>query len=143
MNIDFHKNAIIQDIATKLARVYDFSIEKELNNLIPDELGSMKSFFIQVISSYYEKLHPVVWCQILVAILKGWFVDLPFAPDETFAFISKSLLLNSGPFILKILQTIRPALSEELKNKYQLNNLIYPGIKSKPSYHVIKQNIGQ
>src|SRR5205085_3825111 len=49
-----------------------------------------------------------------------------FTPDEIFAFFSKCLLLNSGPFILKILQMIRPVLSDELKKKYNLTKLKYP-----------------
>lgn len=126
MDVTSYDRDIIENITNKLTNLYSFSLEGELNKLIPDKLGSMKQFFITVISTYYRNLHPIIWCQIIVSILKNWFIELPFTPEETFAFLSKSILLNSGPFILKILQTIRPVLSDELKKKYKLERLVYP-----------------
>jgi hypothetical protein len=125
-----YTKSVLNDIATKIGQLYNFSIDGELDRLIPDELGSMKQFFIRIISTYYNNIHPIIWCQIMVSILKNWFIELPFTPNETFAFLSKSILLNSGPFILKILQTIRPVLSEELKKKYKLEKLLYPLLTS-------------
>ena len=104
----------------------DFSIGSELERLIPNELGSLKEFFIKVISRYYENLHPIIWVQILKKFTQEIFIDLPFTPDELFSFGSKQLLLNSGPFILKILQMIKPVLSPELAEKYNLKKLTYP-----------------
>lgn len=104
----------------------NFSLEKEMEKLIPNELGSMKDFFIKVISRYFNNLHPIIWAQIVKGLMMNIFIDLPTNFDELFGFISKQLLLNSGPFILKILQMIRPALSEELAKKYNLINLTYP-----------------
>ena len=126
MDVTSYDKNIIENITNKLTNLYSFSLEGELNKLIPDKLGSMKQFFITVISTYYRNLHPIIWCQIIVSMLKNWFIELPFTPEETFAFLSKSILLNSGPFILKILQTIRPVLSDELKKKYKLERLVYP-----------------
>lgn len=126
MDVTSYDRDIIENITNKLTNLYSFSLEGELNKLIPDKLGSMKQFFITVISTYYRNLHPIIWCQIIVSMLKNWFIELPFTPEETFAFLSKSILLNSGPFILKILQTIRPVLSDELKKKYKLERLVYP-----------------
>lgn len=54
------------------------------------------------------------------------FIELPYTPNELFKFMSKQLLLNSGPFILKMLQMIRPVLSPELASKYNLTKLTYP-----------------
>jgi hypothetical protein len=52
--------------------------------------------------------------------------ELPLTKDELFQFMSKQLLLNSGPFILKMLQMVRPALTPELATKYNLTKLAYP-----------------
>jgi hypothetical protein len=45
---------------------------------------------------------------------------------ELFQFFSKHLLLNSGPFILKILQQVRPFMSVDQRKKYNLDKLTYP-----------------
>lgn len=117
---------VIKDISDKLTGAYSFSVESELDKLIPNELGSLKDFFVKVISTYYQNLHPIVWAQIYKQMANNIFVDLPFSQDEFFRFASKQTLLNSGPFILKILQLIRPILSPELKKKYNLDKLPYP-----------------
>lgn len=114
-----------------LPRTGIFSIESELDNLIPSELGSLKAFFIKVISKYYNSMHPIVWAQIYRSMGDNLFTDLPFTRDEIFAFGSKYTLLNSGPFILKILQMIRPVLSPELQRKYNLTKLTYPTLTPK------------
>lgn len=125
---NYNKN-IINDIATKLTGIYGFSVENELNKLIPEELGSLKVFFVIVISKYYNNLHPIIWAQIFKQMAENIFIELPFTPDDIFRFVSKYLLLNSGPFILKILQMIRPVLSPELAIKYNLTKLEYPKLK--------------
>lgn len=117
---------VIDNIADQFTHIYGFSVESELNHLIPDELGSLKKFFVKVISVYYEKLNPVIWAQIIGQLIDAFLVDLPHTPDEMFQFLSKCLLLNSGPFILKTLQMIRPVLSPELATKYNLTKLSYP-----------------
>ena len=126
---------IIDKISNQLTDIYgglnfsSLSVEDELDRLIPKELGSLKDFFIKVISKYYNDLHPIVWAQIFKNITENVFIDLPFTPNEIFSFVSKYLLLNSGPFILKILQMIRPVLSPELAAKYNLTKLTYPLMK--------------
>lgn len=105
---------------------YKLSIRGELERLLPKELGSMKNFFIEIIATYYEKLHPVIWSQILSNGIKNFSKDLPMTYSQMFSFGSKQLLLNSGPYILKILQMVRPILSKEIKDKYNLNKLTYP-----------------
>lgn len=102
------------------------TIESELDSLIPNELGSLKVFFIKVISTYYNNLHPVIWAQIVLKSYENFFEALPLTKAEFFQFASKQLLLNSGPFILKILQMIRPVLTPELAIKYNLTKLRYP-----------------
>ena len=101
-------------------------IEEELNRLIPDQIGSMKSFFIKIIVCYYNTLHPIVWSQIIRGMIDNIEHDLPLNQDELFSYISKHLLLNSGPFVLKILQMIRPVLTDEMALKYNLTRLSYP-----------------
>lgn len=124
------RDNVVKQVSDNLTNVFKFSVESELNKLIPDELGSLKEYFVKVISTYYNKLHPIVWAQILKKLLEEVFVDLPFTTDQVFQFVSKHLLLNSGPFILKMLQTIRPILSKELAMKYNLTKLNYPKLTS-------------
>lgn len=119
----------IDGLTNQLTGLYGFSVESELDNLIPNELGSLKDFFIKVISEYFNNLHPIIWAQIFKSLTENVFIDLPYTPDEIFSFVSKYLLLNSGPFILKILQMIRPVLSPELAKKYNLTKLTYPLLK--------------
>lgn len=119
----------------------NFSIESELNKLIPNELGTMKIFFVQVISRYFNNLHPIIWAQIFRGMLSNIFKDLPLSPDELFSFVSKYLLLNSGPFILKILQMIRPVLSDELATKYNLTKLTYPLLEPHQTEIILKRII--
>jgi serine/threonine protein kinase len=106
--------------------ILNFSINDELNKLMPDSLGTMKKFFILVLSRYFNNLHPIIWAQIYRGMINNIFIDLPLTMDELFSFVSKYLLLNSGPFILKILQMIRPILSDDLASKYNLTKLTYP-----------------
>lgn len=101
-------------------------IEKELDKLIPPQAGAMKSFFIKTITAYFDKLHPIIWAQILKQILVNFMIEIPLTKDELFRFLSKHILLNSGPFILKILQQIRPNIPQNLLVKYNLNKLKYP-----------------
>ncbi len=120
------KANMVDYIASKITTMYRFSIESELDKLIPEELGSMKKFFVKIISTYYNELHPIVWAQIYKKSIEEVFIDLPITQDEWFQFGSKQLLLNSGPYILKILQMIRPVISDELADKYNLKKLQYP-----------------
>jgi hypothetical protein len=121
------------------ASILNFSIENELNRLIPDEIGSMKGFFIKVIAQYFNNLHPIIWGQIFKGYVTNLFKDLPSTQDELFSFASKYLLLNSGPFILKILQGIRPILSDELSAKYNLTKLTYPLLEPDQIEIILKQ----
>lgn len=120
---------LIDGISTKFTGLFSFSVESELDKLIPNELGSLKTFFVKVLAKYYNNLHPIIWAQIYKQMVENIFIDLPLTQDEIFRFVSKYLLLNSGPFILKMLQTIRPVLSPELATKYNLTKLEYPKLK--------------
>lgn len=113
------------------ASMPSLSVKGELERLLPEELGTMKQFFITILSTYYEQLHPIVWAQIFLKTCQELFIDLPLTYEEIFSFGSKQLLLNSGPYILKILQMVRPILTPELKNKYNLNKLKYPLLTNK------------
>lgn len=55
----------------------------------------------------------------------------PISKDEIFQYVSGHCLTYSGPFILKILQTIRPFLTRELALKYNLTKLTYPVLTRK------------
>jgi hypothetical protein len=103
-------------------------IAKELDSLIPDSLGSMKEFFITIISSYYSSLHPVVYCQIFKNIIQnyGRLKNAPITTASIYSYIAREILLGSGPFILKMLQTIRPVMSKDILDKYDLTTLKYP-----------------
>ncbi len=128
----------INGAGSSLLKINNLSIETELNKLIPDSLGSMKHFFIKIITRYYTSLHPIIWAQIFRNIIENVFVALPLTPDEIFSFVSKQLLLNSGPFILKILQMIRPVLTEEMAIKYNLKKLTYPLLEKDQVVTILK-----
>lgn len=136
---DSSDKKVYDSIATKLSSVYSLSVENELNRLIPDELGSLKQFFVKVINHYYTNLHPIIWAQIFRASVDNGFKELPLTQAEIFEFFSKQLLLNSGPFILKILQLTRPVLSEEIATKYGLSDLKYPLLNQREIKLVFKR----
>lgn len=117
---------VAADSVNKITNLRNFSIENELDELIPNDLGSLKQFFVLIISTYYKKIHPIIWVQIYMQIYKNIFIDLPYTTKEIYSFLSKYILLNSGPFILKILQMIRPILTPEMQEKYNLTKLTYP-----------------
>lgn len=123
---DHVQQQVLANITSVITNLYNFSLENELDTLIPNELGSLKRFFITLITTYYNNLDPIIWAQIMNAMMKNIFIDLPVNKDEFFRFASKYILLNSGPFILKLLQMIRPVLSPELALKYNLTKLSYP-----------------
>ena len=113
-------------IVSRFTSLYSFDVENELKKLIPNELGSLKNFFIKIITTYYNNLDPIIWAQMMKQMMDNIFIELPYTKEELFRFVSKYVLLNSGPFILKILQMIRPVLSPELAIKYNLTKLTYP-----------------
>lgn len=137
---NFNRNSFYYGLDTLLQKNF-FSIESELDTLIPDELGSMKKFFIKIITTYYTNLHPIIWAQIFKSIIENVFIELPFTSNEIFSFVSKHLLLNSGPFILKILQIIRPVLSPEIMHHYNLSKLTYPLLKINQVKLILRSSI--
>lgn len=124
-NVNDNVNNVNANVKNETS-LLNFSIESELDNLIPNELGTMKVFFIKVISRYFNNLHPIIWGQIFRGLMENIFIDLPMTSDELFSFASKQLLLNAGPFVLKILQGMTPMLSDETVSKYNLKRLTYP-----------------
>jgi hypothetical protein len=108
-----------------------FNISTEIDNLIPDSLGAMKEFFVTLLVTYYDKIHPVIWCPIFAKICSNFFVYMPINKEEFYQFIASQLLLNSGPVILKILQMMRPLLNTEIQQKYNLTKLTYPLLTNK------------
>lgn len=40
--------------------IMNFSIDTELDKLIPDELGTMKDFFIKILTRYFNTIHPII-----------------------------------------------------------------------------------
>lgn len=128
---DSNKNVNRYTGRMQLTTMPTFSIENELDKLIPNELGTLKQFFIKVISTYYQNLPPIIWAQIYKYAIENFFKDLPLNQEELFAFGSKCLLLNSGAYILKTLQMVRPALTPEVAMKYNLTKLTYPLLEPK------------
>lgn len=102
------------------------NIKSELNNLLPDSLGSLKSFYIEIISQYYDNLHPVIWLYMFEKILNDITLIKLFSSQNMYKYMSNKILLNSGPFMLKILQLITPFLSKEIAEKYDIKKLTYP-----------------
>ncbi|MEM3062448.1 MAG: AarF/UbiB family protein [Nitrososphaerota archaeon] len=127
--VEKYRSDLVDDLVANFTGMFGLSIKSELEKLVPEDLGSLKEFFIKVISTYYKNLHPIVWAQVFKSITDNLFRELPLTPEEIFGFLSKHLLLNSGPFILKILQMIRPALTPEIARKYNLVHLKYPLMK--------------
>jgi len=138
-NIESKTKNFIENKSNNM-KILDFSIENELETLIPNEIGAMKKFFIKVISTYFNNLHPIIWGQVLKGLINHIFTELPLTKGEMFSYVSKHLLLNSGPFILKILQLIRPALPDDVAKKYNLTKLSYPKL-TKKEYSYILENI--
>lgn len=124
-----------------LVHILDWSLEGELDTLVPDELGPMKEFFIRLIVAYYTDLPPILWGQILAGLIDRWPESRPFTQEEVFAFVSGQLLSCSGPFILKILQAVRPALSPELARKYNLTRLRYPLLAPAEVEHLLRHSL--
>lgn len=126
-------------IVSKTNVIKTISIEDELNNLIPDSMGAMKSFFVTMIVSYYNNIHPVIWCQIFAKICENFFVYMPITQLEFYQFVSGQLLLNSGPAILKILQMLRPFFKPDVLEKYNLTKLTYPLLSTKQVDMILKK----
>ena len=123
---------------------YDFNssfIEKELNTMIPETIGPLKCFFVDLIQYYYslDVLHPIIWAQILRAMFVNFLENPPMTQNELFQFFSKNLLLNSGPFILKILQQVRPVMSVEQRKTYNLTKLTYPKMTKSQSNLILSK----
>lgn len=133
----FENDNIVNPLTKILSDLNSIGVESELERLIPNELGSLKIFFKTIITAYYNNLHPIIWAQIFKSMVENIFVELPFTRNEIFAFVSKHLLLNSGPFILKILQMIRPILTPELAEKYNLTKLTYPLLSTDQVKHIL------
>ena len=146
-----YRENVLDQIAKKLFNIYNFSIENELNTLIPNNLGSLKQFFITIVVSYYSQLHPIIWAQICSKIIEHIAFDLEDFNDRIamptnwntyfFEVISKDILLNSGPFILKMLQMIRPFLPPDLAQKYGIFKLSYPQLSMAEVKMIIKKKV--
>jgi hypothetical protein len=117
-------------------------VEKELNTMIPESIGPLKCFFVDLIQYYYstDVLHPIIWAQILRDMFINFLKNPPMSETELFQFFSKHLLLNSGPFILKILQQVRPIMSEAQRKTYNLSKLTYPKM-TKSQYTLILSKV--
>jgi len=126
-------------VVSKVNIIKTISIEDELNNLIPDSMGAMKSFFVTMISSYYNNIHPVIWCQIFAKMCENFFIHMPITKQEFYQFVSGQLLLNSGPAILKILQMLRPFFQPEVLEKYNLTKLTYPLLSTRQVDMILKK----
>lgn len=119
------------------------SVASELDKLIPDSLGSLKQFFIKVMTAYFDNLHPVVWAQMFKQMADNIFIDLPFTPAEFKKFVSKYALLNGGPFTLKTLQLVRPVLPDDVAQEYGLTKLTYPQLKPDQVERILSKVVKQ
>jgi len=142
-------NKILGATSYNLTKSYEMSnvntsfIENELNTMIPDTIGPLKCFFVDLIQYYYstDVLHPIIWAQILRDMFVNFLKNPPMSQTELFQFFSKSLLLNSGPFILKILQQVRPIMSEAQRKTYNLTKLTYPKMTESQSNLILNKII--
>jgi hypothetical protein len=129
INIKEHKKNIVNEIITNLISIYNLSdktIEGQVNNLIPDDMGSLKPFFVTLITKYYDDIHPIIWTNILKQLIINFNIKGISNKNDIYKYVSRTILLNSGPFILKILQMIRPLLAPNIVDKYNINKLTYP-----------------
>jgi len=142
-NLDIISNNLTQSYEMpKVEQSNTNFIENELSSMIPESIGPLKCFFVDLIQYYYssEILHPIIWAQILRALFLNFLKNPPMSKTELFQFFSKHLLLNSGPFILKILQQVRPFMSVEQRKKYNLDKLTYPKM-TESQYNLILSKI--
>ncbi|QGR53730.1 protein kinase [Moumouvirus maliensis] len=133
------KENFFNDLSKNLQDMYNLSIRSELNTNLPDDLGMMKNFFTKIIEKYYDNLHPIIWAQILYSIFDNVFIQLPYTNKEIFQFISGNILKNSGPFILKIIQFIKPMLNADQIQKYSLKNMTYPKLNEKQVDYLLEK----
>jgi hypothetical protein len=139
VDIKAQQENISENFVSKLTGMFGFSLEHELDNILPNELGAMKKFFKIVMIKYFNNIHPIIWAQMIKRVLQDIFVDLPYTPTEIFAFLSKCILVNSSPFLLKMLQQSRPFLSKELRKKYNLTKLMYPVLTTEQVNLILKK----
>lgn len=120
------KEQFFNNLSVNLYEIYSLTIKNELGNNLPDDLGLLKNLFTKVVSVYYDNLHPVIWTQIFSGIMENIFIDLPNNDQDILKFLSGQILINSGPFILKIIQFIKPMMNKNQIEKYSLDNFTYP-----------------
>jgi len=140
-SVEKYTNSLVNNLAGTLMNIYDFSLHEQVQDVVPDSIGSLKPFFVKKITEYYTNLHPIIWMQIFKKLVDNLFIELPVTPEQILQFVSKTIMLNSGPFILKLLQMIDPLLSQEAKNKYNLNTLKYPLMTPPQVDLVLSKNI--
>lgn len=102
------------------------NINNEINKIIPDSLGSMKTFYVTIITQYYSNLRPIIWLHILEKLALEITEIFPLTIENVYKYIASKILLNSGPFMLKILQLVTPFMTQELAEKYNVKKLTYP-----------------
>jgi len=123
-------NKIIRDIRTLLiGSLSGGLVRKELGELLPETIGPLKEVITKILEVYYTKLHPIVWAQIYRSTVQNLRKKIP--REKLVSFFVGQILLNSGPFILKILQLVRPALSKEVLERYNLGKLVYPMLEER------------
>jgi hypothetical protein len=142
-------------------------IKTQLNNLIDEKYKELRSYLVAICSIYYGKMPPIIWAQIIRKMYLNVMSEIvfsqptpensvPFGPqpsqelsekhdltklnNELIQFVSKHILLNSGPCILKMLQTVRPLMKDEDLIKYNLKQLKYPKL-SEDVFKKIMKNI--
>ncbi|ANB50373.1 putative protein kinase [Powai lake megavirus] len=120
------KNQFFNNLSANLYDIYSLTIKNELSNNLPDDLGLLKNLFTKIISTYYDNLHPIIWTQIFSGIAENIFIDLPNNDQDILKLLSGQILINSGPFILKIIQFIKPIMTRNQIKKYSLDNIKYP-----------------
>ncbi|AFX92287.1 putative protein kinase-like protein [Megavirus courdo11] len=120
------KEQFFNNLSINLYEMYSLAIKKELDNNLPNDLGLLKNLFTKIISTYYDNLHPIIWAQIFSGIMENIFIDLPNNDQDILKLLSGQILINSGPFILKIIQFIKPIMTKNQIEKYSLDNITYP-----------------
>ncbi|AKI80441.1 putative protein kinase-like [Acanthamoeba polyphaga mimivirus] len=137
------KQTMCTCIIEKICGLYGLSINvsDQVNNIIPEDLHSVKILFTEIIKHYYENIHPIIWAQIILGILRDIFVELPTNREEFIKFVISRIIMNSGPLIFKIIQFIKPMLSVEIAKKYDLTRLSYPMLSEKSVEMIMKKII--
>jgi hypothetical protein len=123
-NMDSYMHRLLQ--SCKSQNTISKNIHNELNTMLPDTLGYTKTLLVNTISKYYEYIHPIVSAQILCALFRDFHRQLPTTRQDARMLFYRTILLNSGPLILKLMQMMTRVLPQKIKETYGFHSFTYP-----------------